>query len=185
MIWIIIIAVAILIIIAAKNILRNAQRQQQVHVSDDGLSVADASKMMAATYNSLYGSLSEQQKLSLLHLVGCFVAYDPADSGKMAQANDIWASFSGMLNISEAKLAQSLQTEKQSDIEKLISEIKPLKGENFMDLFMYTCFSVVSVKRSEKSAGLFEYVFTQIGYTPEELENTLQKISILGQTFLS
>ena len=183
MIWIIIIAVAILIIIAAKNMSRNAQRQQRVHVSDDGVSVADASRMVADTYESLYGSLSEQQKLSLLHLVGCFVAYDPVDAGKMAQANDIWANFSGMLNISGAKLAQSLQTGEKSDLEKLISEIKPLKGENFMDLFMYTCFSVVSVKKSEKSARLFEHVFTQIGYTQEELKNTLQKISILEQAF--
>lgn len=176
--WLLIVTVVIILVIVL--IIGGNKRTIRKQKSD--MSVAEATKLTQETFEAVYGHITYDQKMASANLLFILAAICKPNGAQFHQIHDVIASYCGSLGIDAKRFKQNI-TQHQG-LENVVGVLKqvPQKDHFFTQLLM-SCFTIVSITKSEIGCALLEKVFGEFGYTSEECYNEIQKIIALDQMF--
>lgn len=65
----------------------------------------------------------------------------------------------------------------------MVEKLKKITDKGVLDTVLYTCFCMVRINKDETMILLLSSVFNELGYSDDEIINTVQKIEALGNYF--
>ena len=136
----------------------------------------------------MYADLSKEQKYSIYNLIDTFVECAKADYTKYREAKKIQKMNQLSLNINTNAANQYFQ---ETGVERMISDLKTIQDGAIKDSSLMACLGLVSLangtlngnKVQDYAENLFMKVFGEMGYTEEDIENTVNKTQAMMNHF--
>lgn len=176
--WLLIITIAIILVV----VLVVGGHKRTIRQKESNMSVAEATKLAQETFEAVYGHITYDQKMASANLLLILAATCKPNGAQYHQIHDVIVSYCGSLGI-DAKSFKHIMTQHPS-LENVIDVLKQIpKNDNFFTHFLFTCFTIVSITKSEDGSALLEYVFGELGYSSDELINEIQKLIAIDQMF--
>ncbi len=177
--WLLIITIAVVLIV----VFVMGANKRAVQKKKSNMSVAEATKLAQETFEAVYGHITYDQKMASANLLLILAATCKPNGAQYHQIHDVIASYCGSLGI-DAKSFKHIITQHPS-IKDVVGVLKQIpKKDNFFTHFLFTCWTIVSITKSEDGIVLLQHVFGELGYSSEELINEIQKLNALDQMYL-
>lgn len=177
--WLLIVTVIIILVV----VLVVSGNKRTVRKKKSDMSVAEATRRAQELFEAVYGHITYDQKMASANLLFILAAICKPNGAQYHQIHDVIASYCGSLSI-DAKSFKHIVIQHPS-IKDVVGVLKQIpKKDNFFTHFLFTCWTIVSITKSEDGIVLLQHVFGELGYSSEELINEIKKLNALDQMYL-
>ena len=136
----------------------------------------------------MYADLSKEQKYSLYNLIDTFVECAKGDFSKYREAKKIQKLNQLSLDINTNDANRYFQ---RTGVERMISDLKTIDDQAIKDSTLMSCLGLVSMANGtlngnnvqDFAENMFMRVFGEMGYTEEDIENTVKKTQAMMNHF--
>jgi len=164
--------IVVIVAIMAKN--NQQQQQQQINYSTNEIE---------SPIQNMYNVLSTEQKYSFVNLLSTFQELSRNSLSKH-EATQIVNFTCSSLGVSLSQSENYFNS--HNLVEGMIKQLRTIKDRAILDSILYDCYCLVMLAHGkEQNNGflLLDKVFGELGYTEDEMINTIKKIQALSKMF--
>jgi len=133
--------------------------------------------------SEMYESLSREERMALLDLASMFASHIGVTSGNMLAVNSIFVPYTHMLGFNKSETMNRWGNLSNFNPKDMVEKLKNITDKGVLDTALYTCFCMVGINKDETMIQLLSNVFNELGYSDDDIINTVQKIEALGNYF--
>lgn len=126
-----------------------------------------------------FANLTQKQKYASIGLLLFFqgASYQTAHETEATKMVALIAKLMGMYLPNEVEHITSTMT----DADEIISLLQTIRNRNVTDLLLYNCYGLYQLSGKEELKEFLYGIFSELGYTPHDVRQTVRKIESLGQ----